>query len=1274
MPIPNDEQTCSIFSRAVYTYLDPVIALGYRVSHLEFDQLPPLPDTEEAKNIVKYAFPHLDLFHGAQKRHIFFGLMRVLRLEYTIISVCIILMGVCEFILPLAINRLLKYLETGGENARIKPWFWILCIFCGPFFRTLLFQNYIFVATTTFVRVEGLLTQLVFEHSLRIRVKNDPSTSTEEPQASEDLAVEEASSEDEPTTTAPSLQDKKIEKSGANVLGKINNLVTTDLANIVEAREFIVLLVYVPLQIILSVVFLYQLLGWSAFAGIAVTIVLFPVPGYIAKLIQDTQKVLMEKTDARVQDVAEAINVIRMIKVFGWEEKMSKRIKQSRDNELTSLWRLKLLDAANSVITYVIPIITMLVTFGVYAIIMKGELNASKIFSSITVFNILRTQLRKISFEITAAAQGKVSLDRINDFLKNTELLDAFSSQAPSMILKHHLKDEIGFNDVTFTWSLLSNEGSLTPTTRSFKLRIPYKLLFQKNSINLIVVPTGSGKTSMLMALLGEMYFLPSSPDSCFNLPRGGGIAFAAQDSWVQNATIRENILFGSAYDEVRYKKVIQQCALDKDLQMFEAGDATEVGEKGLTLSGGQKARVTLARAIYSPAKILLLDDVLAALDVHTSSWIVNQCLQGDLVKDRTILLLTHNIALTAPIAHFIVSLNSDGTLHTQSKDIKKIVTNDSFISREAEIDNESIAISHQEVHSLSHKNNFVVDGKLIMKEEIIEGHVTWKSIKVFLKGLGGNHPVWFYVLWISGIALTDWLSTFQVWFLGYWGSQYEFHTPSEVPASLQLAATTIYNSAYIHFVYGTMRASRFINGTLVDSFLSSTLRWLDETPTGRIIARCTQDISAVDGIIPFTFRDVNEVAISMTTKIVVIVLFAPFFLFPGFGVAILGFYLGNMYLKAQMSVKREKSNARSPLLAHFNAAISGLVSIRAYGAEGLFKDESINRINHYVRVGRASVSLNKWIGVRIDLLGELFTASLAAYLLYGHSIGAANTGVALSLAAELCALILIFVRAFNEFEVQANSLERIQGFLDIEHEPQQTEDGKPPASWPTSGDLRVECLSARYSQVGPKVLHDLSFHIESGQRIGIGEQQIALSSSLTLALLRCIFTEGTVYYDGVPTNQINLDVLRSNITIIPQSPELLSGTLRRNLDPFEQHGDATLNDALRAAGLFSFEELGEACLTLDSNIASAGCNLSVGQKQILALARAMVRGSKLLVLDEGRLQTIMDADKMVEFDSPLSLLGKESGMFRALVDGSGDRATLYAMAKRKTLNSSHRH
>ncbi|KAK1228100.1 hypothetical protein PQX77_008871 [Marasmius sp. AFHP31] len=416
-----------------------------------------------------------------------------------------------------------------------------------------------------------------------------------------------------------------------------------------------------------------------------------------------------------------------------------------------------------------------------------------------------------------------------------------------------------------------------------------------------------------------------------------------------------------------------------------------------------------------------------------------------------------------------------------------------------------------------------------------------------------------------------------------------------------------------------------------------------------------------------------------------------------------MGLWCGQVYIKSQMSVKREMSNAKAPVLGHFGSAIAGLTSIRAYGVEEDFKKESRSRINHYSRPARTFYNLNRWIDVRIDAIGNIFSTALAIYLVYVAQQNPSNTGYSLNMAVGFSGMILWWIRFVNMFEIRGNSLERINGYINIEQEPKPTTDGKPPAYWPASGELRVETLAARYSPDGPKVLKNISFSVKSGERIGVVGRTGSGKSSLMLSLLRCIPTEGEVYYDGLPTSKLNLEDVRSNITIIPQMPELISGSVRENLDPFGQYDDAQLNDALRASGLFSLQQEGDQDrITLDSAISSGGNNLSVGQRQILALARAIVRGSKLFILDEAtsaidyntdsiiqtslrrelgedvtlitvahRLQTIMDADKILvldegsiaEFDSPRELLKVEGGKLRRLVDESGDKDRLYEMA-----------
>ncbi|KAJ6465017.1 P-loop containing nucleoside triphosphate hydrolase protein [Mycena sanguinolenta] len=1377
--VPSSEQTASPLSLILFAFLDPVIWSASRQAHLSLDELPPLADSDEAGNLKVRSFKNIDTFSGASGSHIFFGIVKTFRNEYATIIGLLLLYVVCTFASPIGINRVLAYLE-GEEDSDVRPIVWILWLALGPLTGTVALQSYYRLSMRILVQVEGLLTELIFEHALRVRVKaqNVDAESDASPTASGSSSTDGAASADgtdgtasddgttlnnaesdtQSTKKAAKTASKKEKDENAQTainVGQISNLVTTDLRNVTQMSDFLLLLFYLPVTVVFCVVFLWVVLGWSAFVGMFTMALLFPLSGFAARLLQHIQKGRIKAADARIGAITETMSVLRMIKLFGWESKMLDRVNGKREEELHWIWKREIFEWVANTINSCIPIVTMLVTYvTLYTVLMKQELRPSIVFSTMPVFDMLRNQLHmlnyrmiqfidsKVSLSLTVVRSSHSQLDRINNFLHNTELLDQFAdveaeATAADFLVAEEIaqtetpaseSEEIGFRDATFTWSN-DSDGYATPATPTsstfsirngnkehrFRLKIDDELLFKRGKFNLVLGPTGAGKTSLLMALLGEMHFIPSSPRSWYNLPRGGGVAYAAQESWVLNETIRDNILFGAPYDEERYKKVLYQCALERDLELFEAGDKSEVGEKGLTLSGGQKARCTLARAIYSKAEILLLDDVLAALD-------------GDLIKGRTVILVvchqklfqTHNVALAAPIADFTISIGLNGRILSQGS-VAQALQHDIRLAEEANADLQVMEqVVDAETVEVAKPADTKSDGKLILAEEVQLGRVKWSAVGLYLHGLGGFG---FYAIFIGFYTFSHMAQVFETWYLGYFASLYENSPKGSVSVGYHIGIYSLitlvdiitHSWADIVFAYAVLRASRGIHRQLIESILGTTLRWMDITPASRVIARFTADITAVDGPILNVFAGFCHVTISMITSFGAIVLLTPLFSIPGALAALIGGAFGQLFIKAQLSVKRESSNAKAPVLGHFGAAITGLTSIRAYGAQDAFIKESLRRINNYTRAARVLSLLDRWVGVRLAAVGNILAAILALYLVYFRQEQSNNVGFSLNMAASFSARILFWVkslnvgvRVWNDVQIQGRLLERIQQYIHIEQETKPTEAGKPPAHWPSSGELVVEKLSARYSPDGPKVLRDISFRINSGERVGIVGRTGSGKSSLTLALLRCIYTEGTVHYDGIPTASINLDALRSNITIIPQMPELLSGTLRHNLDPFEQYDDATLNSALRAAGLFSLqEEMEEGRLVLDSVISSGGSNLSVGQRQILALARAIVRESKLLILDEAtsaidyktdgiiqsslrtelkpdvtvitvahRLQTILDSDKImvldegriVEFDSPKELLKNPKGKLRALVDESGDKDNLYAMAEGRSI------
>ncbi|KAH9932906.1 P-loop containing nucleoside triphosphate hydrolase protein [Fomitopsis serialis] len=1224
---PHPEQTASILSLILYGWMDATVWKAYRQSHTKLDDLPPLADYDHAKNLVNRAFPHLDPFQTPKRRHFFWGLMRVFRKEYAVLGLMLASRSVAYLASPVGVNRLLNYLEQGGEGLTVRPWVWIALLFIGPTVGTFAFQWYVYTVTRVTVRAKALITQLVFEHALRVRMKAEtadaksasaPSTpgktpdtaslaepvsaaGTAEPDSdSEETTLRGSSTAGSAASTKKGDESTSKESSGgaSNLVGRINNLVTTDMQTIDQGRDFIFVFVEVPTQLALCTWFLYVVLGWSALVGMAVMGLMLPIPGYIASFVHGLQEKKMAKVHTR------SLGVVRMIKLFGWEPRMAEQVAEKREEELGVIRSLRmrefLMNYMKSVSSCHVVVLTT------ETIVMKQTLTGMITLIHMPVFETLRNEMYQTFGMIPFIIQG---------------------------------------------W-----EMTPTPQRRVFRLLIEDELVFKRGCVNLILGPTGSGRLPyfILTACAGEMHYIPNGPDSYVNLPRTDGVAYSAQESWVQNETVRE-----------RYNKV----RLTRDLELLDAGDLTEVGEKGLTLRYACQARITLARAIYSSAEILLLDDVLAALD---------QMLQGDLVRGRTIILVTHNVAITRPIADFVVSLGTDGRVHSQGSLSSALQAVDELAAEQAKAMQGQV---EEEVDAPTPDNG----------EKEKKGKLVWrkKFHQAVLGALGGRHPLIFWFACLGCYVTCEIVSTFQVWFLGMWTRQYEEMPPEKVSvafyvtsyALIQALTIALFSTSYIIYIIGSLRA------------------WLDMTPASRIITRCTQDIQAIDNQVVDYFFWWLEQSGTMITRLGAVVIMSPLMLIPGSTIFILAALCGYLYINTQLSTKREMSLAQAPVLGHFGAAMAGLGT-----------QESYTRIDKFTRAARSFYVLYQWIAIRVDALAALFTTGLGIYLIYGPPQNPSAIGFSLNMAVQFSSLIIWWIKLSNELQI-SGTLERIQQYLSVEQEPKATTTGVPPAYWPASGTLRVEKLSARYSPDGPRVLHAISFEVRSGERVGIVGRTGSGKSSLTLALLRCILTEGKVFYDGVATDTLNLDALRSKITIIPQSPELLSGTLRENLDPFHEHDDAVLNDALRAAGLFSLQkESDDGKITLDSQIASGGGNLSVGQRQILALARAIVRQSKLLILDEAasyldyetdtviqaslrgelrkditlltiahRLQTIMDSDKImvldagriVEYGPPSELLKIEDGLLRSLINESADKEHLLALATGKNASTS---
>ncbi|KAJ3531222.1 hypothetical protein NM688_g7605 [Phlebia brevispora] len=968
---PSSEQVASIASLVFYTFVDPIIWLGYRSAHVSIDQLPPLCDYDDVRYTSRDAYHFLDPFSGAKKENPLWSIMKAFRMFYLIQAIVLIAMACCRMASPIGTNRLLSYLES-SDGAVVKPWVWIVWLGMGPMATGLCQQLYIFLSLRQFNRAEGIITSLVFDHALRVRFKAEVSN----------IKVAGSDNADDSKGKTEELKKAGSRTKGKNLVGRINNHVTSDLSSIQSGRGFPLVLFLAPIQVVLSMIFLYKVLGWSSFVGFAVMILLLPVPAWVSKMINRNQKKKMKAMDARVQKVTEMMNALRMIKLFGWERRVGEQVSEPRENELKFIWRRKIFSLGNTIANHVIPIAHMVATYATYTLLMKRELSASVVFSSITAFNQLRGEMARTLNMMTGLIQGYVALRRIFDFLHNTELLDEFESVRTHREREQDASSEhqaqIGCGKAHFTWANEDTSGTDTPSRGVFRLRVEGDLVFKRGSFNLITGPTGSGKTSLLMALLKEMHYIPLGPDSWVNLPRRGGVAYAAQESWIQNDTIKGNILFGAPLDEERYNKGM---SLLYGIEIPFCGSWRH--------SGGQKARVTLARAVYSTAELLLLDDVLAAL--------------------------THNVALAGPLAEFVVSLGNDGQIASQGS-ISDVLAKDKELAEELERETQADDTDDvDEDYNVGEDGDGdgddkakPKDGKLVIAEEIQLGHVQRKSFMLFVGNLGGKWPWVFWVSYLLGMSLSELFDVLEMWWLGWWARQYAARPASEVSIPYYLGVYSfivllvILFNAYSTAIYAfaSMRASRAVHFKLISALLGCTFRWLDITPISRVLTRCTQDTQAVDGNLAFLLNALMGLSIGMTARLTAIIFYTPTFIAPALCIAVFGGWLGQMYMKSQLSVKREMSNAKAPVVGVFSGAISGLVSLRAYGAQQAFKTVLIERTNRYIRAARSFWSLNRWVSVRIDALTAIFSASLAFYLVYGtESPNPSTVGFVLAMA-----------------------------------------------------------------------------------------------------------------------------------------------------------------------------------------------------------------------------------------------------------------------------------
>ncbi|XP_048248325.1 multidrug resistance-associated protein 1-like isoform X3 [Haliotis rufescens] len=1073
-----------------------------------------------------------------------------------------------------------------------------------------------------------------------------------------------------------------------STVGEITNLMSVDAQRFMDLTTYFHMIWSAPFQISVSLYFLWQTLGPSIMAGVGVMVLLIPVNAVIANKTKNLQVQQMALKDKRIKLMNEVLNGIKVLKLYAWEPSFQKKILDIRNKELDVLKKSSYLQALSSFTWTTAPFMVSLTTFAVYVMSDSNNvLDAEKAFVSLSLFNILRFPLSMLPQVITNIVQASVSLKRLQHFLQHEELDPSAVQQNPTDKLA------VSIDNGVFTWD---PEAATTLKGINFSV--------EEGSLVAVVGVVGAGKSSLLSALLGEMDRISGTVNV------KGSVAYVSQQPWIQNATLKDNVLFGETSDDEAYRKVVGACALDPDIEMLPAGDQTEIGEKGINLSGGQKQRVAIARAVYQNTDVYLLDDPLSAVDSHVGKHIFDNVLGPDgMLSGKTRILVTHGISYLPRVDKIVVlvdgkvsEVGSFGELMDHAgafaeflknylteelggddkgedlgdmedvslreeilsqlgsvlDDTKDLQTQVSKISERIRTESDHThGSSHtlNSTHDLRQKSDHHLDAiskvkvneteadgkkqedKLIQAEGVETGRVKLGVFMAYIKAIGpilSAIILLFYLLYnAASIGSNVWLSD--------WSNDAERfnHTNTAqrdmrlgVYAALGFSQGVAIFIASVALYLGHIRAGRTLHSAMLDNVFSSPMSFFDTTPLGRVLNRFAKDVDVVDILLaPTTFYLITSI-IAVLAVIIIISTTTPLFLCVMIPLMFLYMIVQRFYVASSRQLKRLESVSRSPIYSHFGETITGAVTIRAFGRQSCFIHESQNKVDENQISYYPSIVSNRWLAIRLEFVGNciIFFASLFA-VLGRDSLNPGIVGLSISYAMNVTQTLNWMVRMTCELETNIVAVERIKEYTETPTEaPWEIEDKKPDSNWPVSGKVTFDNYQTRYRDGLDLVLKGIDCSVNSGERVGIVGRTGAGKSSLTLALFRIIESAGgSINIDGIDIAKIGLHDLRSKLTIIPQDPVLFSGSLRMNLDPFDQFKDEDVWRALEHAHLKNYitslpEQLQYECT-------EGGDNLSVGQRQLVCLARALLRKTKILILDEATAAVDLETDDLIQ-------------------------------------------
>uniref|UniRef100_A0A4W5MYN9 Multidrug resistance-associated protein 4 n=1 Tax=Hucho hucho TaxID=62062 RepID=A0A4W5MYN9_9TELE len=1106
---------------------------------------------------------------------------------------------------------------------------------------------------------------------------------------------------------------------GKTTTGQIVNLLSNDVNMFNEVTTNLHYLWIAPLQAVVVIILLWYEIGPSCLAGVAVLVFLMPLQTMFGKLFGSLRSKTAVLTDNRIRTMNEVVSGIRVIKMYAWEKPFSALVNEVRREEISKIMSSSYLRGLNMVSFFAASKIIVFITFTVY-VLLGNTISASRVFVAVSLYGAIKITVTLFFPQaIEKVFETIISIGRIKNFL----LLDEIERPNMRFTLEDNQDASVEIKDLICYWDKCLDAPSLQNLSLTVK----------SEQLVAVIGPVGSGKSSLLSAILGEL------PHNKGVLRVKGQLTYASQQPWVFPGTIRSNILFGKELHPQKYEKVLRACALKRDMELLPDGDLTVIGDRGATLSGGQKARVNLARAVYQDADIYLLDDPLSAVDAEVGRHLFEQCICG-ILKNKPRILVTHQLQYLQAADQILVlkegHMVARGTyseLQHSGVDFTSLLKRDE--EEEPQTNNNHSVVKHAfSQNSISSRNSVVShttsmhsikDGEepvqTVAEESRSEGNI---SASLYFKYLNAGASI-LVMLGTILLSLIAEVLTHPKCQAGNNNMSPFYHLASTVNTSILTSdrfslcsgltlASVIFGFARSLVMFNVLvKAAQSLHNRMFNSILRTPVRFFDVNPIGRILNRFSKDISQLDSMLPNTFVDFSQSILQNIGVVVVAASVMPWILIPVVPLLIIFLFLRRYFLQTSRDVKRLESTTRSPVFSHLSSSLQGLWTIRAFGAEERFQNTFDAHQDLHSESWFLFLVTSRWFALRLDGICAAFvTVTAFGCLFLRDGLEAGAVGLVLSYAVTLLGNFQWTIRQSAEMENMMTSVERVVEYTELESEAPWETQKRPPPEWPSQGLITFDRVNFSYSSDGPVVLKDMKAVFRPKEKVGIVGRTGAGKSSLVSALFRLAEPEGRIYIDGVLTSEIGLHDLRQKMSIIPQDPVLFTGTMRKNLDPFSQHTDEDLWNALQEVQLKSVVE--ELPNKMETVLAESGSNFSVGQRQLVCLARAVLRKNRILIIDEAtanvdprtdeliqktirdkfrectvltiahRLNTIIDSDRILvlgagmiqEFDEPYVLLqNQESALYRIVQQtGKPEAASLLESAKQAYMNNGNSH